>query len=82
MFSESGESLTHRDIFRGIIYICIPFLKIPVTVLPLFLSTRLSRLVGRKKCESSLTRIQIPKVRRGCSVGHLVLCAGAELGDG
>lgn len=46
MFSESGESLTHRDIFRGKIYICIPFLKISVTVLPLFLSARLSRLVG------------------------------------
>lgn len=45
MFSESGERLTHRDVFRGIIYICIPFLKISVTVLPLFLHARLSRLL-------------------------------------
>lgn len=63
--------VTHRDIFRGIICICIPFLKISVTVLPLFLSTRLSGLVGGENCESSLSPIQIPKVQQGHSVGCL-----------
>lgn len=79
MFSESGERLTHRDIFRGIIYICIPFLKISVTVLPLFLHARFSGLVDGENWEFALAWTQIPKGHGDDSMGCLVLCSGGRV---
>lgn len=82
MFSESGERLTHRDIFRGIIYICIPFLKISVTVLPLFLHARLSGLVDGESWEFALTWTQIPKAMGMTAWDALCSAQEAECGAG